>query len=495
MLTQSQKELLRDKVLDLLWAVGMRVDHEQIEADLLKLGCEKSASGRVRMPRRLVEEFTASQLRSRAQDEDEDQWLSRFGIIDWGNFLLWTNRRAEEEEKMRSMVRTSIFDCGPTKYYDYPIGKVLPVDTEIFVTMKKWAHTVPEIGYTSTWYRQDVPAPTERIESLVLGLKTTDKLGGIEAMDPAHIKYLQAIGEIVTGRPNENAYICGSQCVTPPLIFEHRSAEETAERARRNVKRYHVASMMSIGMNTPVTPAAAMILMAAEILGGMICVFSQDPDADITGRMLASIVDMRHAQVSYATPECAIVNVGVKELFQAHFGGHIRVDDFFTTVARRPGLQAVAECYAGAARLARLLGRSDMPYPGVGSLDNGGVGSATQAVLDIEIKKSEFMRGAIAVDDTAIPWPEIVGRVEAQKDFMTSDHTLDHFRELWGSPLFRTDDPAVGGWAGDEKAILDKCDEMWRESLKTYTPPQWPDDTLKALDHVVADAHKELLEA
>jgi trimethylamine:corrinoid methyltransferase-like protein len=136
-----------------------------------------------------------------------------------------------------------------------------------------------------------------------------------------------------------------------------------------------------------------------------------------------------------------------------------------------------------------------MPYPGVGSLDNGGVGSATQAVLDIEIKKSEFMRGAIAVDDTAIPWPEIVGRVEAQKDFMTSDHTLDHFRELWGSPLFRTDDPAVGGWAGDEKAILDKCDEMWRESLKTYTPPQWPDDTLKALDHVVADAHKELLEA
>ena len=493
LLTDPQKEALRDKVLDLLWTVGMRVEHENIEADLVRLGCGISPSGRVRIPRELIEEFVVSQLRTRARDEDEDRWLSRFGIIDWGHFLLWTNRRAEEEAKMREGVRTSVFDCGPTKYYDYPTGRALPVDTAIFTTIKKWAHTVPEVGYTSTWYRQDVPPETERVESLALALKLTDKVGGIEAMCPSHIKYLQAIGEVITGRPNENAYICGSQCIMPPLIFDSRAAEETVERAVRKVRRYHVASMITVGINTPVTPAAAIVIMAAEILGGMICTFSQDPEADITGRMLASIADMRNARITYATPECSIVNVGVKELFQAHFGGHIRVDGFFITAARRPGLQAVAECYAGAARLARLLGLREIPYPGVGSLDNGGVGSPTQAVLDIEIKKSEITARHITVGEDAIPWDDILERVEERKDFLSSEHTLRNFRALWTSPLFRTDGPPASEWAADEKAILDKCDQMWRENLKSYSPPQLSEDKIRALDRIVAEARRDLL--
>ena len=253
--------------------------------------------------------------------------------------------------------------------------------------------------------------------------------------------------------------------------------------------------MITVGINTPVTPAAAIVIMAAEILGGMICTFSQDREADITGRMLASIADMRNARITYATPECSIVNVGVKELFQAHFGGHIRVDGFFITTARRPGLQAVAECCAGAARIARLLGLGEIPYPGVGSLDNGGVGSPTQAVLDIEIKKSEIMARRIAVGEEAIPWAEIVERVEERKDFLSSEHTLENFRALWTSPLFRTDGPPASDWAGDEKAILDKCDQMWRENLKSYSPPELSEDKIRALDQIVAEARRELLKA
>jgi len=394
---------------------------------------------------------------------------------------------------MREGVRTSIFDCGPTKYYDYPTGRVLPVDTDIFVTMKKWAHTVPEIGYTSTWYRQDVPAPTERIESLALGLKITDKVGGIEAIYPEHIKYLQAIGEVVTGRPRETAYICGSQCITPPLTLDRRSASETVERAARRVGKFYVASMMTIGLNTPVTLAAAMTMMAAEILGGMVAVFTQDSEADISGRALASAVDMRNAQVTYATADCTIVNLGVKELFDAHFGGHLRVDNFFTAAAKRPGLQAVAECFAAAERFARLQGVSDVAYPGVGTLDNNGTGSPTQAVLDLEIRKGQFMGRGVTTDDVAIPFAEICERVQREKDFLATDHTLEHFRELRASSIFRTDDPAAGGWAGDEKAILDRCDEMWRERLEAYAPPQLPDDKLKALDEIVAAARRELL--
>lgn len=495
MLTDVQKEYLRDRVCHLLWQTGLRIEHEKIEADLLRKGCEMSTAGRVRIPRPAIEELVASQRESQEEDAEKESFLNRFGIIDWGHFLLWTDKREQEEARMRHGVRTSIFDCGPTRYYDYPSQQALPVDTRIFIEMKKWAHTVPEIGYTSTWYRQDVPPEIERVDSLVLALKHTDKVGGIEAMYPEHIKYLQEIGEILTGRPNETAYICGSQCITPPLIFDRRSAAETVERAVRKVRRYHVASMMAVGMNTPVTPAAATVVMAAEILGGMVAVFSQDCEADITGRALASVVDMRNAQVTSATVEATLINIAVKELFDTHFGGHLRVDSFFTPCAKRPGLQAVYESFAGAQRFAWLQGLSDVSYPGVGSLDNGGVGSPTQAVLDLEIRKSQFLPQQIAVDEESIPLAEICERVEAEKDFLTSDHTLAHFRELRSSPIFRTDDPGAGTWAGDEKAILDKCDEIWRVQLKSHTPPEWPEDKAKALEGVVARARRELLEA
>jgi len=493
MLTDIQKEFLRDKVLELLARTGMRIEHKKMVKDLLARGCEESPVGRVRIPRQLIEELAASQRRSQAEDAEKEKFLNCFGVIDWGNFLFWTNRWEEEREKMRHGVRTSIFDCGPTRYYDYPSAMVRPVDTDIFIQMKKWAEVVPEIGYTSTWYRQDVPQEIERIDSLVLALKYTDKVGGIEAMIPAHIKYLIEIGEILTGRPNETAYICGSQCITPPLVFDRRSAEETVERVRRNVHRFHVASMMSVGMNTPVTPAAAIVAMAAEVLGGMVAVFVQDPEADITGRMLASIVDMRNAQVTSATVEATLINIAVKELFDTFWGGHLRVDSFFTVCAKRPGLQAVYESFAGGQRFARLLGLSDINYPGVGSLDNGGVGSPTQAVLDLEIRKSQFIPETIQVDEESIPFEEMCTLIEEEKDFLTSEHTLQNMRKLWSSRLFRTDDPATGQWAGDEKAILDECDRIWREQVETYTPLERPADQLKALDDVVARAKKELL--
>jgi trimethylamine:corrinoid methyltransferase-like protein len=494
LLTDIQKEQLKDKVYRLLGDVGMRVEHETLEAALIANGCEKSSCGRIRMPASVIDAFVAAHRKTQAQDAELENLYDKFGIIDYANFLLWTGRRNEAEAKLAKGVHTSIFDCGPTKYYDYPSRQTRPVDTNIFITAKKWAQAVPEVGYISTWYRQDVPPRTERIESLVLALKYTDKVGGIEAIYPEVLKYLQEIGEIITGRPGENAYVCGSQCISPPLIFEHRSAEEAVERLRLGIHRYHIASMISIGMNTPPMPASVIVMIAAELLGGMVAVHCLDPGADITGRILASAVDMRNAQVTSATLDTSIVNFGVKELFDAHFGGHARMDTFFTAYARRPGLQAVVECFTGAQRLAQLRKVSNIGYPGVGTLDNGGTGSLTQAVLDLEIRRSLFVPSQIPVDEEAVPFEEICDRVAREQDFFTSEHTLSHFREMWYSQIFRTDDPDAGRWAGDETAILDTCDDIWRAQLGRGGPPtNLSGDQTKALDALVVRARKELL--
>jgi trimethylamine:corrinoid methyltransferase-like protein len=491
MLSESQREVLRDKTERLLWDVGMKVENETLTAAMLARGCQRTAAGRIRIPPRLIEEMAASQRKTQAADQRDQELHYRCGI-DWAHHIIWNKKQEEMRRRLGSELLMSAFDCGPTTYYDYPSQRCVPVDTEIFVTMKKFAQATPEIGYISTWYRQDVPPAIERIDSLVLGLKHTDKVDGIEAIDPALIKYLKEISEIVTGWPGDSSYLAGSECITSPLIFERRSAADTVERCRCGVHRYHVASMPTIGVATPATVAGAVVMEAAEILGGMAVCYAWDPESDLSGRAISLVADMRNGNSTSSGPEPTLANLAVKELFDAFWGGNLWVEVFLAPYAKRPGLQAVCENYYGLWRYAKLLGEPAIPYPGMGALNSGGTGCPVQFMLDLEIRKSQAaVDRPMAIDDEQLPFAEICQTVTSDGNFLASEHTARHCRELWASRLFLTESPHPDRWAGDEKAILDTCDRLWRENLKRYQPPSWPAEKLKALDQVLARAKRE----
>ncbi len=493
MLSLEEKEMLKDKVCDLLWKVGMKIASEHISATLLKNGCSQSPSGRIKIPKEMIEEMVSNQKRTQEQDADDQSLYLTCGI-DWTHSILWTNKQEEIRKKLGREFVISAFDCGPTKFYDYPSGKAVPVDTPIFVEMMKFAQSTPEIGYISTWYRQDIPQPTERIDSLILGLKYTDKVDGIEAIDPRQIKYLKEIGEIISDEPGRTPLLAGSQCITSPLILEERSAEEMVERVKKEIKRFHIASMPTIGVSTPVTLAGSIVMSAAEILGGMVAAFYMDPEADLSGRMISNVLDMKTGNVTCYGPETAMLNLAVKELFDACFGGHLWVEVFFSPGTKRPGLQTVYENFYGVHCYSRLTGNPDICYPGMGTLDNGGMGSPTQMMLDMEIRKSQFaLKDKISVDEESLPFEEICENVREGKEFLSSDHTFRHFRELWSSKVFLTDEPKPGAWEGNEKSILDKCDHLWRENAKAYQPPGWPEEKMRALEKVLARAKRELM--
>ncbi|OHB80301.1 MAG: hypothetical protein A2W31_14365 [Planctomycetes bacterium RBG_16_64_10] len=491
MLTAKQAECLRDKVCQLLWQKGMKIEHEQISAAMLARGCQQAPSGRIRIAPELIDEMTAYQVKTQAQDERDQELHCQCGI-DWAHHIIWNQQQESMRQSRQSRFLMPAFDCGPTTYYDYSAERLVPGDTAIFTAIKQFAHATPEIGYISTWYRQDVPREIERISSLVLGLQITDKLDGIEAIDPALIKYLKEISEIVTDRPGDSSYLAGSECITSPLILDQRSAHDVVERQRCGIGRYHVASMPTIGVSTPVTLAGAVVMEAAEILGGMAACFAIDPESDLSGRAIALVVDMRNGNSTPAGPEPTLVNLAVKELFDTWWGGHLWVEVFFSPFAQRPGLQAVSENFCGLWRYAKLLANPTIPYPGMGTLNCGGTGCPVQFMLDMEIRRSQFATpAAIAIDAEQLPFAEIRAAVDHDQDFLSSAHTLRHCRDLWHSTLFLTETPARSGWAGDEKALLDQCHQQWRENLKRYQPPARPEDKRKALDQVRRSAERE----
>ena len=492
MLSDSQVEILTEKVYHLLTSVGIQVENDEVTRACLQKGCTAGTEHRVRIPKELIDEMVSFQEATQDAFERRHQLVYTCGP-DWAHHLEWTGQDEAFREEYRRRFLMQAFDCGPTNFYDYRQGRIVPVTRDTLETMMKFAEATPEIGYTSMWYRQDVPAQIERIDALRRSMDWTTKFAGIEAIYPEVIKYLKEASEILTGDPKSSAYLAGSECMSMPLVLETRSAEDIVERKKCGAHRYHVASMPTLGVSTPVTLAGSIVMGAAEILGGMAICWCVDPESDISGRMITLVADMRNGNSTTFGPRYTQYNCAVRQLFNERWGGHCMVEVFFSPTARKPGLQAVFENYYGTTCRRRWDGNADIPYAGMGILHNGGLGSPAQFMLDMEIRRAEWACNAeIAVDEEALNYDEIVKVTEEKGNFLMSEHTMRHFREMWTSDCFRSEDPfQATGWDGTEKAILDECDQMWRANLEKWEPPQWPREKLDAMDDVVTKAKRE----
>ena len=492
MLNPSDVDKLAKKAITLVEDVGIMVENDEVTKICLAKGCKAGTDHRIKIPREIIDEMVAFQKQT--QDEYERSHdLVKYCGPDWAHHLMWTGQTETFRAKYRKQFLMQAFDCGPTTFYDHRQSKVRPVNNEIFDMMMKFAQATPEIGYTSMWYRQDTPPMIERIDAIRRAMDFTNKFAGIEAIYPEVIKYLKEASEILTGAPKASTYLAGSECMTMPLILEKRSADDIVERKKRGVNRYHVASMPTMGVSTPVTLAGSIIMGAAEILGGMAVCWCVDPETDLTGRMITLVADMRNGNSTTFGPAYVQYDNAVRQIFNEKWGGHCMVEVFFSPTARKPGLQTVFENYYGTSCRRRWENDPDIPYAGMGTLHNGGLGSPTQLMLDMEIRKAEYAyKQEIVVDDETTNWDEVLKVTEEKGNFLTSDHTMRHFREMWGSDCFRSDDPFGGAWDGSEKAILDTCDEKWRANLEKWEPAEfWPADKIKAMDDVVARAKKE----
>lgn len=490
MLSSNDRELLRDQTLRLLEQEGMKIEHQGLIDMMLKAGCSQASNGRVRIPSAIIDEMVAAQKSNQQADADNQTLHYRCGI-DWAHHIIWHGRQADMRAKLADRFLMSAFDCGPTKYYDWPARQAVAVNTDNFTTMMKFAQATPEIGYTSTWYRQDINPYMERLESLYLGRQLTDKLDGIEAIYPEVVKYLKEASEILTGTPGDSSFLAGSECITSPLILEERSAQDIVARHQAGVHRYHIATMPSIGLSTPATIAGATILMAAEVLGGMAVCHVLDPGSDLSGRAICLGVDMKTANNTPTAPEVTLANLAVRELFDQWWGGQCWVEVFFSPYAKRPGLQAVMENFFGSWRYAKVLGDASIPYAGMGTLDSGATGSPTQLMLDMEIRKGQYATlDAIPTSPDQLAFDEICEVVRQDGGFLDHEHTMTHFRNLWSSPMFATT-TISDAYKGDETALLDICEQKWRDNLGRWEPPDFPDDQKKALENLLDRARKE----
>lgn len=202
---------------------------------------------------------------------------------------------------------------------------------------------------------------------------------------------------------------------------------------------------------------------------------------------------MRTTKGCFGTPESAIQDACVVQLFEARLGGHAHISGPGYIDATAPGLQAVYEKTVKAHVFNACLGMP-LRLGNAGLIDAGAVHSPTQYVLELELNaglvRSDW---EVPVDEEHLALDDILtlGPGEAS-NFLQTDHTLKHCRDAWYGDLLDKGARALADGV-DEERLLERADEYWRDIVAGHTPPEIDEERKRAVCEVVERARRELM--
>jgi trimethylamine---corrinoid protein Co-methyltransferase len=186
-----------------------------------------------------------------------------------------------------------------------------------------------------------------------------------------------------------------------------------------------------MGGTAPITIAGAVALGNAEMLSGLVMHQLQNPGAPFLYGHGVHHLDMKEMISVYGAPEFQLARVMAAEMGRFYglpvwgYAGH--------SDSKVVDAQAAADAQFSV--LVALLARTNLNHD-VGYLESGLTGSPEMIVLTNEIisMSRRFAQG-VRIDDEALA-VAVVHDVGPGGEFLSHDHTLAHWRELWLPQLF-----------------------------------------------------------
>jgi trimethylamine--corrinoid protein Co-methyltransferase len=234
------------------------------------------------------------------------------------------------------------------------------------------------------------------------------------------------------------------------------------------------------GVNGPVTAAGAIALANAGELAGLVIAQLKREGAPIilTGGV-NDMLDMRTAVDTYADPNNRVMLVELAHRYDLPIFGLAGCSD-----SKIPDEQAAAE--AAFSIILETLAGAQMAHD-VGYLEGGMCNSIEQLVICDELiaYTKQFMKG-LEVSEETLALDEI-DEIGPDGDWMSSKHTLKHFRNDWYPKLFDrrnyTDWQAAGSTTLRQRARAKALDIM-----ENHRAEPLPADVQRRIDEIVEGA-------
>jgi trimethylamine--corrinoid protein Co-methyltransferase len=230
------------------------------------------------------------------------------------------------------------------------------------------------------------------------------------------------------------------------------------------------------GATGPVTAAGAIALANAGEMAGLVLAQLKREGAPVilTGGV-ADMLDMRTTVDTYADPTNRVMLVELAHRYDLPIFGLTGCSD-----SKIPDEQAAAE--AAFSILLETLAGAQMAHD-VGYLEGGMCNSIEQIVICDELINytKHFMRPLEINEDTLAH--DLIDKIGPDGDYLSSDHTLKHYREDWYPKLF--DRRNFEEWQrGGSKSMRQRAREKALKILETHKPEPLPKDVQEKIDAI-----------
>jgi trimethylamine--corrinoid protein Co-methyltransferase len=265
---------------------------------------------------------------------------------------------------------------------------------------------------------------------------------------------------------------------TTPLQHSRTATEKLLFMAERGLPIVHSPAPM-MGGTAPVTLAGGLVLGNAEVLSSLVIHQLKRAGAPFVYGSGLHHMDMRTTISVYGAPEFQLARVGVAAMGQYYglpnwgYAGH--------TDSNVMDGQAAAD--AMFSTMTALLVGANLVHD-VGYVEAGLTTSPEMMVLTDEIiaMLRRFMAG-VRLDAEALAL-EAIHRVGPGGNYLTDEHTVAHFRELWQPALFdrqRADDWRVSG----SKRLADRLRDKTMAVMENHQAEPLPDPIREEIRYIL----------
>ncbi|MFQ5485011.1 MAG: trimethylamine methyltransferase family protein [Desulfobacterales bacterium] len=471
LLTTNEVTILHEKCLHLLSNKGVSVEYPKALEILDKGGADVDyATQMVRFPRDIIETSLKTAPKTFTVKGSEKKY--DFDLPHpTGSFYTCTC--------VQSM-----------RYHDAEANRFSDVTSERMAEWVQLASSLDHIDKIAIQTAMDVPQETADVHSLNILLRNTSKPLMVL---PYCLETVEYQFELMLARAGsaealrERPMLFTYPTSLSPLKFKPMDMEEMIQSCRYGVPM--VANSLGIaGGTAPMTIAGTVLLASVEIMAMVVMAQLMAPGIPVIPSVYTTSMEMATGNALLGNTESMLARATGSQFIKEAFDLPVETFSFMTDAYLSDG-QAILE----KALMPALIGLSgsDIQY-GAGRLGGSTYASPVQLVIDdqvAQIVKRCIAGVEISEDELAV---EEIMNIEPGGDFISSEHTLRHCRDLIRPDLFAA--PFIDDWEADgRKDLYQRAVEKYKAMKKDLAPPQLSEDVLKEMDKITKHADESLV--
>ncbi|MCL2151094.1 MAG: trimethylamine methyltransferase family protein [Coriobacteriia bacterium] len=284
----------------------------------------------------------------------------------------------------------------------------------------------------------DVPQRSKSLWMTLESLKNSDKpiLSPMELETIEKKEEIFNLFEIFFGRQwtEDNYFTWHAVCPNSPYFYSEFACDGILVYAQHNQPICIVSAPMS-GITSPIFLLSTLILTIAEDLAGLVLAQLVQPGVPVILSASLTYGYMRTASWECASPDTSLMLASSIQMVRQFYKLPARAQTGVTS-SKATDYQAGMETMQSF--LYSALAGVNLTSQTVGTLANLMATSLEKTVLDDElIGRVRHLVGGMAFDEEQLGMDDLLA-AEPNADFLTSDSTLEHFKDYW--------DPIVSDW-------------------------------------------------